>query len=61
VSRAPEHHTRPHPISLMLRVLPQHGLVGHIVGRAEVVDTGEVIAISDEQDLVELIQRLSAT
>lgn len=47
------------PFSVLLRLLPEHGTEGRIVGHAEVVATSEVVAIGAEVDLIELIRRLS--
>ena len=50
----------PHrPFTLLLRLLPQHGTDGRLVGHAEVVATSEVVAIGTEHDLIELVRRLS--
>jgi hypothetical protein len=42
-----------------LRLLPQHGVSGRLVGHAEVVATGEVVAITGERDLIDLVEQLS--
>ena len=47
------------PFTLLLRLLPQHGAIGRIVGHAEVVATSEVVAIGTEDDLIALVRRLS--
>jgi hypothetical protein len=47
------------PFTLLLRLLPQHGATGRLVGHAEVVATSEVVAIGTEDDLIELVRRLS--
>ena len=48
------------PFTLLLRLLPQHGAAGRLVGHAEVVATSEVVAIGTEEDLIELVRRLSS-
>ena len=47
------------PFTLVLRLLPQHGASGRIVGHAEVVTSGERVPLSDVDDLLALIRRLS--
>ena len=47
-------------VSLVLRCLPAPAADGFLVGHAEVVDTGEVIAIRHLDDLVAVVQRLAA-
>jgi hypothetical protein len=47
------------PFTLLLRVLPRQGSVGRLVGHAEVVETGEVVAIADAADLADLVERES--
>ena len=46
-------------MSLVLRCLPAPAADGYLVGQAEVVDTGEVIAIRHLDDLVSAVQRLA--
>ena len=48
------------PFTLLLRLLPQHGASGHLVGHAQVVATSEVVAIGTEHDLIDLVRRLSS-
>ena len=48
------------PFTLLLRLLPQHGATGRIVGHAEIVATSEVVAIGTEDDLIALVRRLSS-
>jgi hypothetical protein len=45
---------------LLLRLLPSQGIERRLVGQAVVVDSGEVVPISDETDLLGLVERLSA-
>jgi hypothetical protein len=47
-------------ISVVLRVLAGPAAQGRLVGQVEVVDTGEVVALSETDDLAALVQRLSA-
>lgn len=47
------------PVSLVLSLLPAPAIAGTVVGRAEVVDTGEVIAVRGTDDLVALVSRLA--
>jgi hypothetical protein len=47
------------PFSLLLRLLPQYGVSGRVVGHAEVVATGEVVVITGAQDLLDLVTQLS--
>lgn len=47
------------PLALILRVLPAEGRRGRVVGHAEVVDTGEDVALQTVDDLVELVRRVS--
>jgi len=35
--------------------------LGRLVGHAEVIDTNERVPISSEQDLIDLVRRLSTT
>lgn len=46
-------------VTVLLRCLARSGELGEVVGHAEVVDTGEIVAIRDAEDLVSLIRRLS--
>jgi hypothetical protein len=48
------------PFTLVLRLLPEPGAGGRIVGHAEVVSTNEVIALTGAADLISLVKRLSA-
>lgn len=48
------------PFSVLLRLLPEHGTEGRLVGHAEVVATSEVVAIGADTDLIDLVRRLSA-
>jgi hypothetical protein len=43
----------------LLRLLPSQGIERRLVGQAVVVDSGEVVPISDQSDLVSLVERLS--
>ena len=43
----------------MLRLLPSQGIDGRLVGQAVVVDSGEIVPIADQADLVSLVHRLS--
>ncbi|HRE00389.1 MAG TPA: hypothetical protein PLV68_03765 [Ilumatobacteraceae bacterium] len=47
-------------ISVVLRVLTDRAAAGHLVGQAEVVDTGEIVRVHDQDDLHRLIRRLAA-
>ena len=60
--QATESHSTPHttPIALLLRLLPREGRQRRLVGQAEVIDTGEIVTIADEAQLIGLVQRLSA-
>lgn len=46
-------------VTLMLRLLSRSAEDGEIVGHAEVIDTGEVVAVQDIDDLVALVRRLA--
>ena len=46
-------------VTLLLRCLTRSGEAGQLVGHAEVVDTGEIVAIHDSTELIALILRLS--
>ena len=46
-------------MTLLLRLLAAPGEDGHLVGHAEVVDTGELVPLRDLDDLVHLVERLS--
>jgi hypothetical protein len=43
----------------MLRLLARPAEGGEIVGHAEIVDTGEVVAVHDVGELVALVRRLA--
>lgn len=43
----------------MLRLLSRPAEDGDIVGHAEIVDTGEVVAVHDVDDLLALVRRLA--
>jgi hypothetical protein len=47
------------PFTLLLRLLPSQGSERRLVGQAVVVDSGEVVPISDQTDLIGLVERLS--
>lgn len=46
-------------VTLMLRLLTRSAEDGDIVGHAEIVDTGEVVAVLDVNDLLALVRRLA--
>ena len=46
-------------VTLMLRLLSRSAEDGAIVGHAEIVDTGEVVAVQDVDDLLALVRRLA--
>lgn len=46
-------------VTLMLRLLSRPAEDGDIVGHAEIVDTGEVVAVHDVDDLLALVRRLA--
>lgn len=46
-------------VTLMLRLLSRSAEDGEIVGHAEVIDTGEVVAVQDIDDLLALVRRLA--
>ena len=46
-------------VTLMLRLLSRAAEDGEIVGHAEVIDTGEVVAVQDVDDLLALVRRLA--
>lgn len=46
-------------MTLMLRLLSRPAESGEIIGHAEIVDTGEIVAIHDVDDLVTLVRRLA--
>jgi hypothetical protein len=48
------------PITLVLRLLAEPAADGRLVGQAEVVDTGELVAVTAPDALVELVRRLAA-
>jgi hypothetical protein len=47
-------------ISLVLRVLSEPASHGRLVGHAEIVDTGEIVVLSEPGELVDLVRRLAA-
>ncbi len=47
------------PVSLLVRLLPAAADEGRLAGHAEVVDTSEVVPISDLDDLITLVRRLT--
>lgn len=47
------------PMSLVLRALPEAARAGLLVGKAEVVDTGEVVTIRSMAELTALLQRMA--
>ena len=47
------------PFTLLLRVLPRQGVAGRLVGQAEIIETGEVVAIGGAGDLADLVERES--
>ena len=47
------------PISLVLRLLPEPAAAGLLVGRVEVVDTGEIVTVRNAAELSALARRLS--
>ena len=59
MSAATPHERSNRPFTLLLRLLPRQGAAGLLVGQAEVVETGEVVAIGDAGDLAELVERES--
>ena len=61
VAPSPPDRARPRPFTLLLRLLPRQGSLGRLVGHAEVIDTNERVPISSEQDLIDLVRRLSTT
>lgn len=48
------------PVSLVLRCLPAPAADGALVGQVEVVETGEVLAMRDLDELVAHVQRVAA-
>jgi hypothetical protein len=46
-------------VTLMLRLLARPAEDGEIVGHAEIVDTGEVVAVHDVGELLALVRRLA--
>lgn len=46
-------------VTLMLRLLSRSAEDGEIVGHAEVIDTGELVAVHDIDDLLALVRRLA--
>ncbi len=46
-------------VTLMLRLVTRSAEDGDIVGHAEIVDTGEVVAVLDVNDLLALVRRLA--
>mgnify|MGYP001229230898 FL=1 len=53
------HRTGRSTVTVMLRLLSRPAETGEIVGHAEVVDTGETVALHDVDDLVALVRRLA--
>ena len=47
------------PFALLLKLLPEPGARGDLVGHVEVIATSEVVAIGTGADLVALVQRIS--
>ena len=47
-------------VTVLLRCLTRSGESGQLVGHAEIVDTGEIVAIRDAAELISLIRRLSS-
>ena len=45
-------------VSLLLRVLPEPATRGELIGRVEVVETGETVMVHSPEDLIRLLQRL---
>lgn len=45
-------------VTLVLRLLAHPAETGELIGHAEVVDTGEVVAVRGVEDLIALVQRL---
>jgi hypothetical protein len=54
-----ERRAAPRPLTVVLRLLPEPGAAGALVGHAEVVATGETVLITGQDDLVDLVRRLS--
>jgi hypothetical protein len=46
--------------SVLLRVLADGAAEGRVVGQAEVVDTGELVALTGTGSLLELLRRLAS-
>ncbi|MEQ1698828.1 MAG: hypothetical protein ABMA25_01910 [Ilumatobacteraceae bacterium] len=46
-------------VTVMLRLLSRAAEDGEIVGHAEVIDTGEVVAVHDVDELLALVRRLA--
>ncbi len=46
-------------VTLVLRLLARPAEEGELVGHAEVVDTGEMVALHDVDELVALVRRLA--
>lgn len=57
VSRARSASSR--PITLVLRVVAEAARDGRLAGRAEIVDTGEIVPIRTADELLDLIRRLA--
>jgi hypothetical protein len=51
--------SRARPFTLLLRLLPSQGIERRLVGQAVVVDSGEIVPIADQSDLLGLVERLS--
>jgi hypothetical protein len=47
-------------IAVLLRLLLDDTTAGRLVGRAELVDTGQIFAFRDASELTSLLARLSA-
>jgi hypothetical protein len=60
MSERTERRAAPRPFTVVLRLLPEPGASGQLVGHAEVVATNETVVITGEDDLVALVRRLSA-
>jgi hypothetical protein len=47
-------------VSLVVRLFAEPAARGDLVGRAEVVSTGEVVAVRDAEDLARIVTRVNA-
>lgn len=56
----PESVSRTRPLTVIVRALPGAALEGRVAGQVEVVDTGEVLPVSDTDELLALLARLAA-